>query len=247
VWKTAQRLTDKPLKMGSCSAQMIDKMVVNRFYKDRRESVMALSDALNEEHHRLADAGCRVIQIEEPCIHYAADIDWEISTQTYVEALNRETRGLRGKTEVWCHTCWGNPLAQRIESSYSYKPVLPYLDRLDVDVITFETADNDGAELAEIAAAVGTDKKICIGVVSHRTLQVERPEAVAALIRKALRHIAPQRLLLSSDCGFGRQGMSRIHALYKMVALVEGANIVRGELGLPQAPVTAAEPRYALA
>ena len=245
VWKTAQRLTDKPLKMGSCSAQMIDKMVVNRFYKDRRESVMALSAALNEEHHRLADAGYRVIQIEEPCIHYAADIDWEISTQAYIEALNRETRGLRAKTEVWCHTCWGNPLAQRIESSYSYKPVLPYLDRLDVDVITFETADNDGAELAEIAAAVGTDKKICIGAVSHRTLQVERPEAVAALIRKALRHIAPQRLLLSSDCGFG-QGMSRIHALYKMVALVEGANIVRGELGLPQAPVTAAEPRYEL-
>jgi 5-methyltetrahydropteroyltriglutamate--homocysteine methyltransferase len=247
VWKTAQRLTGKPVKMGSCSAQMIDKMVVNRFYKDRRESVMALSDALNAEHHRLADAGCRVIQIEEPCIHYAADIDWEVSTATYVEALNRETRGLRAKTEVWCHTCWGNPLAQRIESSYSYKPVLRFLDRLDVDVITFETADNGGAELDDIAAAVGKDKKICIGVVSHRTLQIERPDEVAALIRKALLHIEPQRLLLSSDCGFGRQGMSRIHALYKMVAIVQGANIVRRELGLPMVPIAAAEPRYSLA
>ena len=246
VWKTAQRLTAKPVKMGSCSAQMIDKMVVNRFYKDRCESVMALSDALNQEHHRLADAGCRVIQVEEPCIHYAADIDWEISTETYVEALNREVRGLRDKTEVWCHTCWGNPLAQRIESSYSYKPVLPYLDRLDVDVITFETADNSGAELPEIAAAVGRDKKICIGVVSHRTLQVEQPDEVAALIRNALRYIEPERLVLSSDCGFGRQGMSRLRAFYKMIAIVEGANIVREELGLPKVAIPAADPRYSL-
>jgi 5-methyltetrahydropteroyltriglutamate--homocysteine methyltransferase len=246
VWKVAQRLTQRPVKMGSCSAQMIDKMVVNQFYKDRHESVMALSEALNREHHRLADAGCSIIQIEEPCVHYAADIDWEISTAGYVEAFNREVRGLRAKTEVWCHTCWGNPLAQRIESSYSYKAALPYLDQLDADVITIETADNDGAEIAEIAAAVSQDKKLCIGVVSHRTLQVEMPDQVAALIRKALKHVRPERLVLSSDCGFGRQGMSRIHALYKMVAIASGANIVRRELGLPEAIIAAADPRFAL-
>jgi 5-methyltetrahydropteroyltriglutamate--homocysteine methyltransferase len=246
VWRTAQRLTDRPVKMGSCSAQMIDKMVVNQFYKTRRESVMALSAALNAEYHRLADAGCKVIQIEEPCVHYSADIDWEIPIDVYIEALNAEVRGLRAKMEVWCHTCWGNPLAQRIESSYSYRPVLPYLDRLDVDVITFETADNEGAELPEIAAAVSRDKKICIGVLSHRTLQVETPDQVAALIRKALKHVPAERLILSSDCGFGRQGMSRIHALYKMIAMVRGANIVRRELGLPEAPIPGADPRYAL-
>ena len=245
IWKTAQRLTHKPVKLGSCSGQMIDKMAVNTFYKDRRDCVLALSEALNQEHARLAAAGCPIIQIEEPCIHYASDIQWDVPVETYVEALNLEVRGLRGKTEVWCHTCWGNPLAQRIESSYSYKSVLPYLDRLDVDVITFETADNNGAEIAEIAAAVSSDKKICIGVVSHRTLQVEMPEDVASLIRKALKHIPPERLILSSDCGFGRQGMSRIHAFYKMIAIVRGANIIRHELGLPQVEILAADPRYA--
>ena len=38
--------------------------------------------------------------------------------------------------------------------------------------------------------------------------------------------------MLSSDCGFGRQSMSRMHAFYKMVALSRGANIVRKELGI---------------
>ena len=56
----------------------------------------------------------------------------------------------------------------------------------------------------------------------------------------------PERLLLSSDCGFGRQGMSRTHAFYKMVAMVRGANIVRRELGLPEAEIPANDGRYML-
>jgi len=250
VWKLAQRLTERAVKMGGCSAQLVETHVVSQSptnpYNDRHAALMAFADALNEEYHRLADAGCAIIQVEEPCLHYAADVGWEIPVETYVEAFNREVRGLRAKTELWCHSCWGNPLAQRVQLHASYRPALPWFDRLDADVLTFATAENDGAELAEIAAAIGKDKKICIGVVSHRALQVETPEQVAALIRKALKHIAPERLILSSDCGFGRQGMSRTHAFYKMVAIARGTNIVRRELGLPEAPVRAAEPRYAL-
>jgi len=45
-----------------------------------------------------------------------------------------------------------------------------------------------------------------------------------------------------TDCGFGREGLSRRIAFYKCVALVEGTNIVRHELGLPEARVRAADP-----
>ena len=54
-------------------------------------------------------------------------------------------------------------------------------------------------------------------------------------MRQALKDIPAERLVLSSDCGMGREGMSRRHAFYKMVALVQGTNIVRKELGLPVA------------
>ena len=90
------------------------------------------------------------------------------------------------------------------------------------------------------------DKKIVIGVVDHHTLQVERPDQVAALIREALKNISPERLIVSSDCGMGREGMSRRHATYKMIAMVLGTNIVRKELGLPEAECLAADPRYSL-
>ena len=244
VFKAAQRLTDRPVKIGSCCGQMVHKVSVNAHYESALEAVMAFSRALNEEYHAVADAGAEILQVEEPCLHFVEGSDWEISLDEYVDAFNREVAGLRDRLEVWCHTCWGNPLAQKIEAGYRYRPILEHLDRLDVDVLTFETADNGGAELPEIAAAIGADKKICIGGVTHRTLQVETPEEVAALVRRALDHIPAERLLVSTDCGFGRQGMSRMHAFYKMVSLSRGVNLVRRELGLPESPVPAAEGRY---
>ena len=62
----------------------------------------------------------------------------------------------------------------------------------------------------------------------------------------ALKHIPPERLVLSSDCGMGREGMSRRHALYKMVSLVLGTNILRKELGLPEAECRAADASLSL-
>ena len=248
VWKTAQRLTRKPVKFGAISGQMVATSVHDAHYKNRRALTMALSAAMNEELTELADAGCRVIQVEEPAIHGMIGVDdSEVTSDFLVDAFNREVRGLRARTEVWVHTCWGNPAAQRTETKRRfYTPALPYFDRLEVDVVTFEAADNGGDEIEDFAAAISSDKKIAIGVISHRSLQVERPDEVAALIRRALKVIPAERLIVSTDCGFGRQGMSRLHAFYKMVALVRGTNIVRKELGLPVADVLAADEAGAL-
>jgi len=41
----------------------------------------------------------------------------------------------------------------------------------------------------------------------------------------------------------GREGLSRRIAYYKCVSLVEGTNIVRRELGLPEAHIRAADPK----
>jgi 5-methyltetrahydropteroyltriglutamate--homocysteine methyltransferase len=41
-------------------------------------------------------------------------------------------------------------------------------------------------------------------------------------------------------------GMSRRHAFYKMAAIVRGGNIMRKELGLPEADCVAEDPRFNL-
>jgi 5-methyltetrahydropteroyltriglutamate--homocysteine methyltransferase len=248
AYKAIAPMTDRPVKVGSISAQILALMLTDEHYGNRLELLMDLSAALNKEYHALADAGAPLVQIEEPAIHQIiADPNQRIKPEKWVEAFNTEVKGLRGKCEVWCHTCWGSPAAQRVASrDQSYKAALPYLDQLDVDVITVEGAFNNGMDLEHFGSMIGKDKKIALGVISHRTLQVERPEDIAAFIRRALKHIGPERLILTSDCGFGRQSMSRMHATYKMIALVRGANIVRRELGLPEAYIPGADPQLSM-
>jgi 5-methyltetrahydropteroyltriglutamate--homocysteine methyltransferase len=91
-----------------------------------------------------------------------------------------------------------------------------------------------------------TGKTIGIGVIDHHTLQVESAEEVADLLRQALKHVPAERLAVTTDCGMGREGMSRRHAFYKIVALVKGTNVIKKELGIPEAECLAADPKYSL-
>jgi 5-methyltetrahydropteroyltriglutamate--homocysteine methyltransferase len=249
MWKAAQRLTKKPVKFGTIGPELVAFAAIDRHYKHIRDRIYAIADALNEELHELADAGCPVIQFEEPQIHLLAVrniVDEVINPEFSLEVFNRTVKGLRAKTEVWCHTCWGNPSQQRMFAQVqSYKSALPLINKVDADVVTFESCSAGGMDLEAFGKEI-TDKKIAIGVIDHHTLQVERPEEIADHIRRALKHIPVERLVLSSDCGMGREGMSRRHAYYKIVALVQGTNIVRKELGLPEAECLAADPRYSL-
>jgi 5-methyltetrahydropteroyltriglutamate--homocysteine methyltransferase len=249
LFKAAQRMTSKPVKFGTVTPELVAFAVQDSHYKDLPSRIMAISDAFNEELHDLADAGCQVIQMEEPQIHLLAArgvVDNVINPEFMLKVFNNTVKGLRAKTEVWCHTCWGNPSQQRMFAKVqSYKPALEVLNQVDADVITFETKSSGAMDLEAIGKQI-TEKKIGIGVIDHHTLQVESPDEVAELTRLALKHIPAERLVLSSDCGMGREGMSRRHALYKMVSLVRGVNIVRKELGIPQAESIMSDPKLSL-
>lgn len=249
MWKVAQRMTKRPVKFGTILPELLAASVADEHYKDPVDRTMAFSEALNAELNELADAGCPVVQMEEPQIHMVpvrGKAFGKLDVKELIGIFNNTVKGLASKTEVWCHTCWGNPSQQRIfKETQSYQPTLEALNELDADVITFETCSSGPGDLKAIGERI-KDKKVVIGVIDHHTLQVERPEDIAALIREALKYIPPERLIISSDCGMGREGMGRRHASYKMVSMVLGTNIVKRELGLPPAECLAADPRYSL-
>jgi 5-methyltetrahydropteroyltriglutamate--homocysteine methyltransferase len=164
-------------------------------------------------------------------------------TKFMIEAYNREVQGL-DDVEIWIHTCWGNPNMQRVREDTSYAASIElYLEQCRGDVWTVEMKDR-GFKDIELFEPFKHDlkKKVAIGAVSHRTLQADRPQDVAGEIRRALRYIPPERLIVSSDCGFGRQGCTREIAFYKASAIAQGCNLVRCELGLPTTYVPAADP-----
>lgn len=246
LWRMAQRFSERPVKFGAISAQTLAKMLVNKHYASERELIFDLADVFNAELREVAKSGCRVIQVEEPR-HHISGVDAGVTDkdlQFFTDAINREIKGV--ETEVWLHTCWGNPNQQPLHwERPSYERALPYLLQTNADVITLECASTGGRDLP-LLAKYRTDKKIGIGVVSHTSTAVEPPEVVANLIRKALEYVPPERLILSTDCGFGREGLSRRIAFYKCVAISLGANLVRRELKLPEVAIPAADPRFTL-
>jgi 5-methyltetrahydropteroyltriglutamate--homocysteine methyltransferase len=243
LWQVAQRLSDRPVKFGTICAPGIASMLWNRHYPDDKAMVLDLCDIMNAELRELAAAGCPLIQVEEPRHHGLTTrsdcTEAELEFQTM--AWNRQLDGV--EAEVWAHTCWGNPNQQRVYWEVpSYERALPHLLQLKADVVTFECASSGGKDLP-LFAKYKTDKKIGIGVVNHCNTIVEPPEHVAGLIRKALEYIPAEQLVITTDCGFGREGLSRRIAYYKCVSLVQGTNIVRRELGLPEAHIRAADPK----
>ncbi len=248
IWRIAQSNSRKPVKFGSVSAQTLAMLVEPKFETyvsdDRRQLLWDFSVAMNSELRTLADAGCNVIQIEEPNFHF---LDYPFSTDDLdfmIDAFNREIEGL-GNVEIWIHTCFGNPNMQRVFDTTRYKDeaVEIYLERLGGDVLTVEMKERDGRDLEAFSKYRNQmKKKLAVGVVSHRNLQVEKPSEIASDVRNALNHVDLDNIILSSDCGFGRQGCSRSIAFYKAAAIAQGANIIRSEHGLPESEIPAADP-----
>jgi 5-methyltetrahydropteroyltriglutamate--homocysteine methyltransferase len=247
IWRLAQARAAQPLKFGTCCSQVMGLFldIHTPKYTDHRQVIWDMAEAMNAELIALRDAGCKLIQIEEPTLHFWANTYGAGSDEVkfMVEAFNREVQGL-DDVELWIHTCWGNPNMQRVIENDSYQASFDlYLEALKGDVWTVEMTDRQFRNIELFGLLKGRlPKKIAVGVVSHRTLQVDRPEEVAARIRRALEHISPEQLVISSDCGFGRQGCNREIAFFKTSSIAQGANIVRRELGLPTSRIPAADP-----
>jgi len=154
MWKTAQRLTRKPVKFGTVTADILAAAVDDEHYEDPFERIMALSTALNEELTELAAAGCPAIQIEEPAIHMIpvrGKVFGKHDMAEMAAVFDNTVRGLREKTEVWCHTCWGNPSQQRMfKEVQSYEAALETYDGVDADVITFESCSSGMKDIPAI-------------------------------------------------------------------------------------------------
>ena len=107
-----------------------------------------------------------------------------------------------------------------------YAVTLPLLRETGIDQISVECAAS-GVDVAVLEGARGKD--ILLGVIDVGTEEVESPALVASRIRKALPYVDPARLFPCTDCGLVPR--TRPAARGKLAALVEGARLVRRELG----------------
>ena len=163
IWRIAQQsaASGKSVKFGTCSAQVLafflDSHTGNYDLDDKKQLTWDMAEAMNLELKQLVASGCKVIQVEEPTLHFMACYYPEMTDllDFLVDCFNREIEGL-DDAEVWIHTCWGNPNMQKVFSDESYaNSVEIYLERLKGDVWTIEATENDLEGAAALQAVCG--------------------------------------------------------------------------------------------
>ncbi len=210
--------TSRMVKMTVPGPFTMSQQAQNDYYRTVAEAAMDYAEAVNAEIKDLFAAGADVVQIDEPYMQARPG-----PAEDYgLAALNRALEGVTGTTAV--HICFGYAaIIHTRPSAYSF---LPQLKGCRCRQISIETAQSnlDCAVLSELP-----DQKIILGVLDLSTPEVETPETVAARIRRALRFRKAEDIIVAPDCGL--KYLPREAAFGKMKAMVEGARIVRAEVG----------------
>ena len=159
-------------------------------------------------------AGADIVQLDEPYLQARPE-----PARAYgVKALNRALDGVVGTTAV--HLCFGYAaIIHERPSGYSF---LPELADCSCDQISIETAQSnlDTSVLTHLAG-----KKIMLGVIDLSTPAVESVDTVAERVRRALPYVAPENVIIATDCGM--KYLPRDAAEGKMRAMAAAAAMLR--------------------
>jgi 5-methyltetrahydropteroyltriglutamate--homocysteine methyltransferase len=216
-----RRNTAKKIKITLPGPFTMTQQAQDDYYRDEEALAMAYAAAVNEEVRELKAAGADVVQLDEPWLQARADR----AARYGVKTINRALQGIEGTTVV--HLCFGYAAAVKDKpSGYSF---LPQLADTTASQISIEAAQPrlDLAVLKELGR-----KTVMLGVIDLGTPEVETPQTVAERIRAGLKHVPAERLVVAPDCGM--KYLSREVAFAKLSSLVQGAAIVRREIGIQQ-------------
>ena len=209
--------TDRTTKATVPGPFTMGKQAQDDYYKDEEAVALAYADAVNAEIKDLFAAGADVVQIDEPWMQQHPD-----KARRYgLKALNRALDGVTGTVAV--HLCFGYAAVVHDKpAGYSF---LAELEGAHAQQISIEAAQPklDLAILRQLPS-----KTIILGVIDLADMTVETPRIVAERIRRALAHVAADRVVVAPDCGM--KYLPRAVAFAKMKAMAEGAALIRREI-----------------
>jgi 5-methyltetrahydropteroyltriglutamate--homocysteine methyltransferase len=210
--------TSKTIKITVPGPFTISQQAQNDFYASPAEIATDYAIAINEEIRDLFAAGADIVQIDEPYMQARPD-----KARSYgLSALNRALAGITGTTCV--HICFGYAaIMHERPAGYSF---LPELAGCGCTQVSIETAQSN-LDCSVLMSLSG--KQILLGVIDLSDMNVETADTVAARIRRALPYVAPEDIVVATDCGM--KYLPRDVADRKMRAMVDGARIMRQEIG----------------
>ncbi|HSA71965.1 MAG TPA: hypothetical protein VLF65_20490 [Burkholderiales bacterium] len=208
--------TNRRVKMTVPGPFTMSQQAQNDYYKSEEEAAMDYAAAVNAEIRDLFAAGADIVQVDEPYMQARP----EKARQYGLKALNHALQGINGTTAV--HICFGYAaIIHQRPSGYSF---LPELAGCSCQQVSIETAQSklDCSVLTSLSS-----KKIMVGCIDLSDMKVEAAQKVVERVKKALRYVPKEDVILAPDCGM--KYLPRDVAFGKMKAMVEAATILRAE------------------
>jgi 5-methyltetrahydropteroyltriglutamate--homocysteine methyltransferase len=220
--------------LNSASPGVVASFLPNGYYPSHEDYVTAIADAMREEYPAIVAAGF-IIQIDCPDLAMSRHAGFQDLSeaaflkraQLHAELLNHALAGI-SPDRVRMHVCWGNYEGPHTHD-LDLPKILPTILSVKAQGLSLEAAnprhEHEWAIWKEVN--LPDDKVLLPGVIDTSTNYVEHPELVAQRILRLAQLVGRERVIASTDCGFGTSaGHGKIDpqvAYLKLGALVEGA------------------------
>jgi 5-methyltetrahydropteroyltriglutamate--homocysteine methyltransferase len=206
--------TTKPIKMTVPGPFTMSQQAQNDYYPTEEAAAMDYAAAVNEGDPDPFAAGADVVQVDEPPCRRG-------------RKARRTACAFRARPRARAARPRSTSASATPRSSTSAPGLLvPAGARgCSCQQVSIETAQS-GLDCAVLTSL--PDQRIMLGCLDLSDPAVETPETVVRRVRRALDHVAADRLVLAPDCGM--KYLPREVAFGKMQAMVAAARILRSEL-----------------
>lgn len=205
-FKLAQERTNKPVKgMFTGPYTMLD-WSFDEHYGSREEAVLDIARQYRLEAQALKEAGCQVLQIDEPAASVRLD-EWDL----FCEAIKIITEDLGIYTI--CHICYGD-----FEN-------VPGFDKVPVDNLDLECSNNS---FRFLKGSKPFPQDISAGVFDVHTHVQTPPDVIEKRIEELLQIFPKEKVWIDPDCGLRTRTLDE--AFEQLRIMVEATKKVREKI-----------------
>ena len=226
-WKVARDAAPAgvAVKQTVTGPHVLTRFSVNErrdLYPDEQALCRAYAEVLRQELQEVVAAGCEQIQFDEPMWTESPE-----QSEWAVEILNDLIHSLKG-VRVGLHVCGGNPRRKRVYFT-KYMDLAPAFRKARIDEVVLEHCTL-GYNLMDLWKVWNFRGDLALGVLDQRSDTIETPDAIRERVKAAVEYFPPERLLLTSECGFGHVPIDITRA--KLAVLTRTARELAGEKGV---------------
>lgn len=179
-----------------------------------RESISQIALAIRDEVLDLEANGIKVIQIDEAALREKLPLrksDWDTEYLDFaIPAFRLTHSGVKPETQIHTHMCYSE-----------FTDIIPAIDDMDADVITFEASRSD-LQILDSLREHHFETEVGPGVYDIHSPRVPTVEEIVKALRIMLTKIDREKLWVNPDCGLKTRGMTETDAsLRNMVKAAE--------------------------